>query len=49
MRQVSNNDSGESTIMNQPQGDATMERSLDSAAYLTPEAFALDKETIFAR
>lgn len=33
--------------MTEPKGNAAMERSLDSAAYLTPEAFARDKQTIF--
>lgn len=49
MRQVSNNGIGESTNMVQSEGKAAMERSLDSATYLTPEAFARDKETIFTR
>lgn len=35
--------------MTEPKGNAAMERSLDSAAYLTPEAFARDKQTIFTR
>lgn len=47
MRQVSNNDIGESIIMVQSTGNASMERSLDSSAYLTPAAYARDKATIF--